>query len=331
MKSSKDKLQEDTLQFFDLWNYLQDSPTMQDVIPPEEIVLLHELVAGHNFEVALDLLRHRLKPCRKHFPDELQDILRPAKCINVRDTTYLDVMRERGEAPLKPLVCERDTEYSRKIFNTPLNERHHPFIATPLPPTPSELNKILNRNLPSVEEEDLPVLPSHRQIMEEQDREYMESIIADLQKRENTLPGSADGGGQGGGQEGGYANYTLFEPWSSSEKMEVSNHEGQVYSNYTLLEPCEKMEVSKHELPDEPLEGDGILVKVRIPTGEILQRHFLATTSFAILQDWLENETGQRMTLASNFPRVVWGPDEFLFDTPIDRLVLNLIGGASAP
>jgi hypothetical protein len=367
MKCKKDKFAEednDIVNFYDLWNYLQDSPWLQDdnAFPPEDVVLLHELVAGHNFGAALDLLRHRLKPHRKRLPQELQDILRPAKCIKIRErgagrpfkTPAEGTCGEGAERPFTlntptPLEINCNVNAPAGGFKGACNAPF--FITTPLPPTPAELREILKRTRTSSTttnsdattttlqknvEKDLQ--EERRRVMEEQDREYMESVMADLQKQQQVnqsqqnwrsaemdapIVDGAFRGSKGVVTEGACGTPLSFTPFP----LETLTHlETPLGAWGDRMEEEEKVKPLKHWVPDEPLEGDGILVRVRTPTGEILQRRFLATTHFALLQDWLENELGQRLTLATNFPRVEWDPSSFLFDTPIDRFVLNLIG-----
>ena len=70
-------LDEDTMIFVGLWDFLQGMRQFEQIISPEDIVLLDELVKGQNFAVALDLVRHRLRPYHDKLPEEIAVLARP--------------------------------------------------------------------------------------------------------------------------------------------------------------------------------------------------------------------------------------------------------------
>jgi hypothetical protein len=49
----EDFLDQDTMDFVQLWDYVQGSKHLSRCISPEDVVLLDELVAGQNFSIAL--------------------------------------------------------------------------------------------------------------------------------------------------------------------------------------------------------------------------------------------------------------------------------------
>lgn len=102
---------DNTMNFIDLWSYIQDRSWFEDAISPEDMVLINELVSGSNFEIALDMLRHRLHPFRKKIPEEFAEVLKPAKCIKVRDTSHMDGFVNRRP----PLPSRRGKEQPRLV------------------------------------------------------------------------------------------------------------------------------------------------------------------------------------------------------------------------
>lgn len=85
----EDLFDDDTMDFIQLWDYVQNSKISHRAIQPEDVVLMDELVQAHNFSIALDMLRQRLKPYLTLLPVELADIARRRpKCIKVQPQLF---------------------------------------------------------------------------------------------------------------------------------------------------------------------------------------------------------------------------------------------------
>lgn len=156
---------DDTLNFVQLWDYVQGMPEYPRMLDPEDVVLMDELVTGQNFAVALDLLRHRVRHYNRLLPEELRDIARPQKCIRVRDVAASgappivaappppvtraeldDVFRSDrvvadGGAPeadmdaraaREQLRMQQDEAYARALARD--QEQAPPVVAEPVPP-----------------------------------------------------------------------------------------------------------------------------------------------------------------------------------------------------
>lgn len=110
----------------------------EHVISPEDVILLDELVNSQNFSIALDMLRQKVAPILKLFPDEIKDIARAPRCkrIHVRspptiykpvvsydqtnskddDVKEVDLEDDNMEDENEKLIREQDIEYEKALL-----------------------------------------------------------------------------------------------------------------------------------------------------------------------------------------------------------------------
>jgi len=158
-----DLLDDDTMDFVQLWDYAQGMRDFEQCFTPEDIVLLDEMVVAQNFALALDIVRHRL--AGRHLPEEIAHIARPKKCIKVK--------------PPAPYVPEPTLEEFRAQLQMPPPPDPQEFadLCEPgsTPPTPIDGWESLEARIARENQE-------RRQVRETQDMEYIQAMIADAEK-----------------------------------------------------------------------------------------------------------------------------------------------------
>jgi len=156
-------LDDDTMDFVQLWDYAQGMVEFEQIFTPDDIVLLNEMVIAQNFNIALDLVRHRLAPFQ--LPEELADIARPKKCIKVN--------------PPNPHFQEPTLEQ--------FQQQHTGLIQIPPPPDMQQFHQTREASPPAVPLDGWESLEARieqenqdrRQLREAQDMEYIQALIAD--------------------------------------------------------------------------------------------------------------------------------------------------------
>lgn len=344
-EESNGALDDETMNFVELWSYTQSAGLVDALFSPEDIVLMEELVAGQNFQIALDILRQKLKPMVNVLPQDMADIARPAKCIKVRDTSQFEqaYTAERFTSERVPTASAAldsfiyDAEYQEQVE-----------MARPLPP-PRVIRPTFTRAAPGVGE----LLPASLtetdymqeesrlrvSLLEQQDAAYEESLRADKEKAEVEYMSKQE------------QKEREDREWDEAEAewgaMAVpGNTEDEFWTNlFTGLPPLLPMidtdnededngkmvEVAENEQVIDPLDPDAVLVLVRMPgTGQVKEQRFLRYHTFAHVAKWVASvresaEAKEEIKLATNFPRTIWEADFTLDMAPIDRGRLNLI------
>lgn len=191
-------MDDDTMDYVQLWDYIQGMKHFEKIISPEDIILLNELVEGQNFQIALDLLRHRIRPCLKHLPVEIADIARPKKCIKVQPPPFSE---EQQPPSLDAFRAFMQTSSLTPFTSLAQNAMSIP----PPPPQGTQRNENIYRTsvgsiVPSASsasnnEEDHYIVEENytseaferqkrQELREQQDLEYILSMIADSIKEE---------------------------------------------------------------------------------------------------------------------------------------------------
>lgn len=298
-----DFLNEETMDFVQLWDYAQSLPNLDEIFSPDDVVLLNEMVIAQNFAIALDLVRHRLKPRLKNYPDEIKDLIHASdqqkrKCIRVNPPPdfaggppSLEEFRATEFIGLPPppslLVSGPGGRAMAKDENfvPPLEfEKWNTGEEDEIGSYCSENDQV--KNLQEEEEK------QRRELMEKQDMEYVNALIADTAQ---------------------FSQSAFSQPQPAFSQSDLSQPE------------IEKVET--YELPVKSSSADGgVQVLIILPDRRLELVVDVEKTRLKNLARWVWDQTQtQYSTFFTTFPRVEWDLEKFLHELPVHGKKLLLM------
>lgn len=298
-------LNDETMDFIQLWDFAQSlSPSAQEqMFTADDIVLMDEMVVAQNFSIALDLLCHRMKSYAvnhsRRFPDEIRDLLH-SKLKRDKRQKFIEV--NPPPPPLEDCGAPPPTLEEFRAAN---------FIGLPPPPAPTnnftsphpgpgphndynhydyhddDQEEYYDYDEGQAVEERL----KRRQLMEEQDMDYIRSLIADSEANEPS-------------------NEILSSPWPASEIGKV------VYGTPEIVDLSENIAID---------DGD-VQVQIILPDRRLQVAVNPDTTQIKNVRRWIYNQTEEDyQEFFTNYPKREWPQEQLLSDMPIENKRLLLI------
>lgn len=303
-------LENETFDFVTLWDFVQSLPTtiIDQILTPEDILLLNDLINGQNFSIALDLLRHRLQPVLNRLPTEIQDIAKTKTCIRV--TPHIN---ENTKVPT-------------------LEEFHKSQVG--IPPTPStfvqatDVLKALDDYERHNHVSNVNSTENWTNLHDEQDMDYINSLIADYEKSQTQQISNKEQKKQTElNNQGTKIDSSTTKNDTSTTKITITKE--IITESKTVTQIC--------KIPNEPENGgDNVInVVVQVPKiGKRIQRRFLLNNKIEHVIAWASNHlmmNNEEYTISNetqvftNFPKQEWSRETQLHQCPIERKVLLLM------
>jgi hypothetical protein len=293
-----DFVPDETMYFIQLWEHCQglDRDTFDSIFTPEDIVLLEELVNTQNFSVGLDLLRQKVAPIRKTFPEEIRDAARFPRCRRVK-------VQPVNEHVAPPEL----TEFRERMKHA------KPFIAVS-PKRASQMMEEEDDHNDVIDESGLHTI-DNGSILKEQDDAYEKALFED--QMQQVIQESLRS----------YEMQNVNEPeplWESTPSLPITN-------DTKTLPKVEKHK--KITIPKEPdvNDSDAVTVQVTLPfkDGTKLERRFSVSCDLVgAIMGWLSNELEipeENFRLCTNFPKQYYQFLTPLSACPIQRKRINFI------
>jgi len=300
----EDLLDETTMDFVQLWDYAQTLPNMQNVFSPDDIVLLDEMVNAQNFAIAFDLLCHRLKPHSSYYPDEIRDLLRGCHHGGHHKKQRTISVQPPPEYLREPTLEEFRAQHfpASKLIGLPPPPNSSRVSDDPFPEfSPDDNEWDVDEDLLAQqfldEEEELKQLENDRQrreLREQQDMDYIQSLIADSE---------------------------LVCQQSFPDDLSARRDDDNVKEENITVSPI--LSIS----PALEMSGPGtVRVLVVLPDRRLEISVNPNQTRVKNIARWIYDQTETHYeTFFTNFPKVEWDSETLISDLPIERNRLMLM------